>query len=275
MINPAGEYKLILVSKRDNWYLEGKLVKSENVKQLLAALKTQPVKQLDVNQVGITQTWLNANAETAFREYCSVFRIDKPSEKQKELFLATFKDLNASQKAVQDYYRQRWTDDYPKFNLKIVTREEGIIELHSDDQHTFMIPWQITRDGKTEITYNIEISRILCNILPDSILTIDKKRICGMKLREEIAQCIFFKIEDEWDRLGAEYQIGDAIAAVKSRYTIVSSKIASMSSIDLDFASGWHATLKSPRFPSNVSIGTYIPVENKKIGRLTPLLDES
>ena len=272
----AVDYKLILSQTEKGWYLGVKLCNSESIDKLLSAIKEPAIKQLDVVQLGITQSWLDQNAEPALEEYLSCYN-DKPSPQQKDLFINAFKDPNLAKIVLYRYYKSFQPDDYPSFSLKIIPFDNRTaVELYSDDQHAFMIPWRITRKGKVERTYSAEISRAVCSLLPRDFPEIDKKRICGSELRREMARSILFsEIEVEWDKLGVEHKIGKAIAPVKDKYVLRTSKIACISSIDLDFGDGWHATLSGPNLPSNVCIGLYVPLQDEKLGSLKPFLEKS
>ncbi|MHC4284482.1 MAG: hypothetical protein ACYSWZ_16145 [Planctomycetota bacterium] len=288
-------YELILRQTENGWYLGcrvssymkqldlgDKLCNSESVEKLLNAIKTPAIKQLDVVQLGITQSWLDQNAEPALEENLSGYGYIKPSPlvspQQKDLFMNAFKDPNLAKMVLYWYYKKYFQpDDCPIFSLKIIPLDNRAeVELYSDNQHAFMIPWRITRQGKIERTYSAEISRAVYSLLPRDFPETGKKRICGSKLRWEMARFILFsEIKVEWDKLGVEHKIGKAIAPVKDKYILKTSKIASISSIDLDFDDGWHATLSDPNLPSNVCIGLFVPLQDEKLGSLKPFLEKS
>jgi hypothetical protein len=283
-------YELTLRQTENGWYLGcraafyleqldlgDKLCNSESVDKLLSAIKAPAIKQLDLVQLGITQSWLDQNAGPALVEYLSWYNYIKAPPQQKELFMNAFKDPNLAKKVLHGYYKSFWMDDYPSFSLKIIPLDNRAeVELYSNNQHAFMIPWRITRKGKIERTYSVEISRAVCSLLHRDFPEIDKKRICGSGLRGVIAHSIFFlEIKVEWDKLETEHKIGKAIAPVKDRYILRTSEIVCICSIDLDFAYGWHATLSDPNLPSNVCIGLYVPIQDEKLGSLKPFLEKS
>ena len=146
-VDMAGKYKLTIIHKPDGYYLDGKMVDTNVVENLLVTINEPVIKELDFTQFGINQSWLNENAASALNEYISYYPYIKPSEEQRKLFLDSFRNLSLVDKALRNYYESRWTDDYPQFSLEIIDTNGKVINLYSDAQHIFMVPWQIAKYG--------------------------------------------------------------------------------------------------------------------------------
>ncbi|MHC4571226.1 MAG: hypothetical protein ACYS0C_04015 [Planctomycetota bacterium] len=272
--NIAGKYQLTIIRKVDGDYLDGNPVDSKLVDKLLDAINEPVIRELDISKLGISQRWLDQNAESALQEYVHDYPYLQPTNKQRDLFVRSFRSLELVNEVLHTYYQGWWTDDYPKLGLKIILNDGNSIDVYSDDQHAFMIPWEVTKGGKTDKTYNVDISKGLCDLLSLVLRDIDRERICGTALKRGIVEGVLYKIRTEWDKLEAEHKIGSQIKAIKDRYALKTSAIQSMSSIDVE-TYGWNATLSSKELPSNVLIGLHIPIDDGKLASLKPFLEKS
>jgi hypothetical protein len=88
----------------------------------------------------------------------------------------------------------------PEVHIEIYgrTRRHATV-LESSDIHSFMIPWSITQDGQTRISYNPNIGLTLCALLPDKAA--QKDRIAGTYFRIDLASSLLLQICSKWKSL--------------------------------------------------------------------------
>ena len=167
-----------------------------------------------------------------------------------------------------------WTDDYPNFGVETTELDGSKIVVGSDEQPSFMLPWEIVQNGKTIHTYNANISRALVALLPKKFA--NKDRLSGENLRRVLASSVMREIEDDWQLLDAENKARDTLNALKQNYRIVSAEINS--NHDFDFGDEYekdkilekdiHLMLKKTNSPISFSIQLKLPIQNEKVENL-------
>jgi hypothetical protein len=141
--------------------------------------RTRPVgsvERIRMANLGITQEWLDANAEVAIEAYVNN-RNPSITPNRRALHLSSFKDLKIIEKVLLRRFNIKWTDDYPSAEIEITETDGRAIKVSSKTQHLFMLPWTISGDGKELKTYNADISRAVASLTPEDFA--NKERLAG------------------------------------------------------------------------------------------------
>jgi hypothetical protein len=256
---PQVKDALRIQGKDGKYTANGKSIDPSTIQEFVRSLDEPLLKEISLENLGLTQDWLNANAEAAFLER---FKdgITDISSTQKTLFEDKFRNLNFMQHVVQTYYSSIWTDDYPKLSLSIRLGARAV-QLTSAEQHQFMIPWTIVENGETKESFNANISRAIAAMLPANAM--HKSRLAGKNLRYALSEKLLWALRDEWAILTTEAKMPNDIQKVRENYRVEKSDVGCIASIDVDGACpSWNAKLRSTALPSNYAIGVSLPYEN-------------
>ena len=205
------ENELTIKHKPNGYYANGNKISTLLIENLIKVIFEPKVVELNLNDWGITQTWLNNNVNPDFTGF--YYGADEPSSTQKELYINSFTDLRIMKRVLGRYYQNysSMNDDYPEVSLIITGTNGEEIRIFSDFQGPFMIPWQISSlvkyVSKTIKTYNIRVSKAIAAILPNDFLNLT--RINGKArpfFKQNLTRFLYYEIEDEWNKLGADAQ---------------------------------------------------------------------
>lgn len=178
---------------------ENREIPDEQMTAFLAALDARTEGSVSFSNLGITQTWLDQNAEPAFDEYFNG-RTSCIPPSQRELFISRFRNASAIGKAVGAYFESSLTDDFPWTHVEIYERARGrVILLESSQLHAFMIPWIITENGGSRLSFNANISRTLNVFLAENAVL--KQRIAGTDFRRGLSESLYKQICPAWRKL--------------------------------------------------------------------------
>lgn len=189
----------LVVRRQSGSYLaNGKKISDELIANLLSAIDAPVVAKPDLANLGITQEWLDANAEKAIMQYArGYFPLATPD--QKALYFSSFKDPKFIEKILPRLFNSYHTDDYPVAEIDITESDGRVIKVTSKAQPLFMIPWVISRDESSELTtYNANIARALASLMPDKFT--NRERLAGEFFGYELAQAVMYEIKDDWDQ---------------------------------------------------------------------------
>lgn len=167
------------------------------------------------SDLGISQNWLDQNAEPAFAE---LFQdpASSISPSQKDLFISAFRNATVAKKAVDEYFRSGWTDDFAMVHVEIYDRSSlecrlvrlvkprdltcgKNIVLESSELHAFMIPWMIRENGQDRFSFNANIGRTLGALMPEKAAL--KERIGGGYFRRGLSRSVYAQVCPEWRKL--------------------------------------------------------------------------
>ncbi|HEX8734677.1 MAG TPA: hypothetical protein VF721_05090 [Pyrinomonadaceae bacterium] len=273
--------KLFIKQKKGVFYADGRKIDAKLVDNLLEALNDTG-RKINLADYGITQEWLNANAEKSLPQY-----LQKSAPNEKDLFLKHFRDIKfIEEKILYEVLFDWWTDDYPSVELKIVKKDNSKIELNSSAQTDFMLPWKLVENEKNYSFANPRLSRAVADLLPQKFT--NKERLSGKNLAPQMAREIYNKIEAQLEELETQNKIGAELARIKDRYTVRKTAISGISSIDTGtpssaYQSGdaeyqkwnflsWNAELKRNDLPANVIIGVSLPYKEGKLSTFDAFL---
>jgi hypothetical protein len=239
-------------------------IKKEVVSNLVLALQANPVKELDFGQFGITEKWLTTKAEAFLNEELKKYSSDEfPNLKSKRgHLLETLTNLPNSIRKLKRYYAYGWTDDHPDLKVTIIFANGKKIILTSEDQHAFMIPWEIQKNQNSYQTYDIRISQALGPLLHSKCA--NYKRV-NVNLADLFRQRIwedpvyFFRTT-----LSSEKALEDQILPLTKDFLIQESYIATEYGPN-GGRDVWRAKLKNKNWPLNIFVNFSTVVNGKKL----------
>src|SRR5689334_14406355 len=72
-LGPWARDELIITRQGTDYYTDGKKVDTSLVRNLVDALNAPTIPRIDLPNLGITQAWLDANAEKGVKEYADAY----------------------------------------------------------------------------------------------------------------------------------------------------------------------------------------------------------
>ena len=148
------------------------------------------------------------------------------------------------------------TDDYPGIRVEVTFQDGSKLAAFTHSYYVFMLPWSIGEENNR--TFNADISRALASLLPEK--TVNRERLTGPELAEQLTRAVMDWIETEWNLRGAEEMVGGALADLRRAYQVKEAEITPWHHPEYGTATyqgepeemNLHATLRKPDFPSNV-----------------------
>lgn len=262
--------QLAVVRRGSKYISNGKKIDPAKIDALLKALEEPTISKPSLDNLGITETTLRKNAQICV-ETCINGYIARANPDQKQLFISKYTDTMLVEEQVEGMFNGGWTDDYPFFEMRIRLNDGGEVEVSSDSQSLFMIPWKIDDKSSIRKTFNSHISAAILSIISPKFT--NGRRMVGEGLYEDLARSIMRFIEPEWKRLDVLAQVKDAVNIFEKEYEIVSMEINS--NHDSDFGTPWntgepieknlHIVLRTVGFPKGFAIKLILPVVNGKV----------
>lgn len=260
----------VIVRKGAEYVADGKRIERAKIATLVKALGEPALEMPLLENLGITQLWLNENARKCIRD-CVNGYIDGANPDQRQLFFTKYTDLSFAQERIEVMFQGQHTDDYPRFEAHIKFSDGSDTEISSDSQSLFMIPWKIRDSVKDQTTYNAHISQAFASILPPKFTNFSRIKAEG--LAESLAGSVLRGTEKDWKRLEVMEKVRDAVTLFEKDYEIVSMELNSYH--DSDFGTAWaskepteknlHIVLRKPDYPKGFALKLILPVENDKV----------
>jgi hypothetical protein len=205
------ENELAIKYKPDGYYTNGNKISISLIEILIKVIIEPEVVELNLDDWGITRTWLNNNVIPDFKGF--YLGADEPTLAQKALYIKSFTNLTIMKRVLERYYKNysSMDDDYPEVSIIITGTNGEEIKIFSDFQGPFMIPWQISIISKNVSkiikTYNIHISKAIWAILPDGFLNLTRINGTARPLfKKNLIRFLYYEIEDGWNKLGMDTQ---------------------------------------------------------------------
>ena len=262
--------ELIIKREASGYYAEGKKIDPQLIDNLLKTLKMPIVPKINSANLGITQAWLDANAEKGIKHYAAS-RYSTAAPNLQALYLTTFKDLHFIERLLPNLYGLRWTDDNPLVEIEVINRNGSKLIASSEAQQLFMLPWELMRSGRKVKTCNANIARAVAALLPNDF--VNRERLSGEDLNAVMAEYVMQEIEDKWEFLNAENRAGKHLEAIQQIFRVESAEVNSYHGVD--FGEEWgngdpgvenlQATLKRADFPANLRIGIALRINNNEV----------
>lgn len=190
------ERVLVITENEGRYYASAREISGDRIAKLEQVLGAPEIPTLNLENLGVTQAWLNKNAVPAFPECCTYNGI-WASAKQKQLFMKDFRDAKLMEKVIGTYIEGGSTDDYPQLEA-VIKYSDKTIKLSSNGQAAYMLPWEIERGDDKIVTYNAGISRALINLLPTNFP--NRERLKGTRFRPEISVRVMDEVFKELEK---------------------------------------------------------------------------
>jgi hypothetical protein len=262
--------ELTIKRKSGGYFRDGRKVEDGLIRDLIAAVNEPVVLKPESSNLGITQQWLEANAEEGAKEYAEWY-FSAAAPNQRDLYFSSLRDRAFVEKVIQSLFSFVRSDDYPHVEVTIMGAGGAQVTVASASQYLFMLPWKVTKDGRTAETYNAHISRAVAGLLPEKFA--NRGRIAGEGLRRDLAEAVMRWIEDDWNLLETENKAGEYLAPLRSRFTVETAEINGNHNVE--YGKEWvngnpaetnlHATLRRNDFPNNFFIGAVLPYKNNRV----------
>ena len=259
--------ELTITRKGDVYFAGSKRINVQLINNLAHAVSSPAIPTINLANLGITQAWLDANAEKGLKDYADSY-YSSASPNQQALYLSTFRDVAFMKVLLPSLYPGMWTDDYPWFEVEVVKEDGTKIIATSKEKQLFMLPWEVTNAGRKIKTFNAEISRAVVALLPPEFTNRD--RLSGDNLPYVLAKAVMQRIEDKWKLLDVENKASTSLRALERAYVIESAEINNYHNVD--FGKEWvggsseeenlQVVLKRKDLPSNVQIGVVLPYKS-------------
>jgi hypothetical protein len=278
-LGPGQHSELTISRSVDGYHVNGDPVADRLVADLVRAIDEPTVRRPTLSNFGINKRWLAANAREGIREYAEEY-FSKAAPNLQQLYFSSFNDIRLIAQLLPSRNHVRWTDDYPSIELTLRGEDGGIVKVSSEAQPLFMLPWKIVRNGRVTRTYNAHISRALARLLPKDF--VNKERLVGEGLKEELARAVMHHIEDDWNRLDAENKAGDYLNHLREQFVVIASEINGYHNVD--YGREWsdrgptefnlQVTLKRKDFPKNFVVTATLPFKDGRVENVQTLLNE-
>ncbi len=274
-----GESGEFVITRNASAYLaDGVQVPEELIANLLSAIDAPVVAKTNLANLGITQEWLDANAENAMKEYAEDY-FSRAAKNQQALYFSSFKDPKLIERVLPSIFDSLHTDDYPIVELEITETNGRVIKVSSEAQPVFMLPWVISRGGRKLKTYNANIGRAVASLMPDKFA--NKGRLAGKGLLYDLALAVMDEIKDRWELLNVENEAKPYLDQLRDRFTVTTAEINPYHNVDYGQPPvngdskeiNLHATLRRPDFPKNFSISVVLPFKDGKVENVDGFLN--
>jgi hypothetical protein len=276
---------LVIKQNAGRFYSGSHRIKEEDIKTFVDAIENSAPQKWGLSALGVTGEWLKVNTEIALKDYLPKWQYKSLSVKQRELFVNSFSNYDLMEKILTkdlstesvdeeidfDSEKSYGIDDFPEINIQITHINGDRYLLKSSYDSNFISTWIIRSPRKTYRLHSAAISLGLWRLTPSKFT--NRERLTEEALRYELAERLMGHIREKWEMLGAEDELGSAIEPVLKRFVLLNSKVAMMSSIDLDGERAWHATLRDSSLPTNLEIKLSFPLWRKELRGVDKFLE--
>jgi hypothetical protein len=162
---------------------DGGEVPVELVEAFFAAVLQPEMASIDLQNLGVNRDWVR---RAVAKERVRYDRENPDSTAFEREFGSRLHDCAARPEVLRSllatYYDPRylWYEDYPSVMARATLSSGSTVELSSQSQKEFMLPWRVVTRTKSRLTYDARISRALAALLPRDFL--ERHRIAGESL---------------------------------------------------------------------------------------------
>ncbi len=239
----------------DEYFLGDQAIGSTAIDHLLRALQQPPVPQPELDNLGVTQAWLESNAKSGPPANAGSFTAAAPN--LQALYRNAFSDLSTMTQVVPSLFKYVQFDDYPSIKVIVTSQDGSTICATTHSYYLFMLPWQVTVGERVTATFNADISRAVAALMPEK--TTNRERLAGYGVLSQVQDALMRHIERVWNLLDAENKAGPAMGRLRERYDVVTAEINPYHNVEYgvmwrrhrDHEENLHATLRKPGFPAN------------------------
>jgi hypothetical protein len=264
----APQKNLVTIQRKDNEFISnGKSVSADKVQALVSALSAEPVTKPEMTSLGINTAWLKANL--ASQKPRAWAQATETTAKQQQMFNKAFTDVAVIAKALPSLFTYTKFDDYPGTSVDVVFEDGSRLVAESHSYYVFMLPWKIS--GLKTDTYNAEFSRAVSALLPAG--SVNKERLAGNGLAEQLTDSVMRLIEREWNLLGSDERAGEALQKLRTAYEVVTAELTPYHHPEYGTATykgepeemNLHASVRKDTFPPNVTYALVLRYGNGKV----------
>jgi len=250
----ASEERGSIQRKGPQFISNGKSVSADMVQAFVSALSAGLVTKPEMKNLGVTPEWLKASLSSQKpREWAQA---TETTAKQQQMFNKAFTDVAVIGKGSSELFTYTKFDDYPGTNVDVVFEDGSKLTAESHSYYVFMLPWKVT--GLNADTYNAAISRAISALLPAD--SVNKERLAGNGLAEQLTDSVMRLIEREWNLLGSDERAGDALKKLRPTYEVVTAELTPYHHPEYGTATykgepeemNLHASVRKDTFPPNV-----------------------
>jgi len=208
-------------------------------------IRSAPVSRDDALRTLADAKWLRAHAGEAYEESRPDHKHAAAcSDKARQIFTDRFTDTKVAIAALGEHYGSMWTDDVPSIAIDITLHDRRHVQLTSDSQHVFMLPWRV--DGVP--TWNPRIPRAVAVLLRDD--SIVGSRFAERQLAAAIGEEMFEALGDPIAEAEQRCRFKDVLAALNRHFEIVDAYGRTAASFD--------GHLRRDDFPPNLTVSAHI-----------------
>jgi hypothetical protein len=264
----APQKNLVTIQRKDSEFISnGKSVSADKVQALVSALSAEPVTKPEMTSLGINTAWLKANL--ASQKPRAWAQATETTAKQQQMFNKAFTDVAVIAKALPSLFTYTKFDDYPGTSVDVVFEDGSRLVAESHSYYVFMLPWKIS--GLKADTYNAEFSRAVSALLPAG--SVNKERLAGNGLAEQLTDSVMRLIEREWNLLGSDERAGEALQKLRTAYEVVTAELTPYHHPEYGTATykgepeemNLHASVRKDTFPPNVTYALVLRYGNGKV----------
>jgi hypothetical protein len=238
----------------------GKPVPWTDVERLLQAAERPAIPKVTAAGLGLTSEWLKENAADAWKEL--PLGDDPATPGQKAFFASAFVDSQRVQKALEKLYRSPMPlHDLPGVQIEIRRAGGSKVEVRSTSSFLYLMPWEVTREGKKVETWDRAVSDAVGRLMPEEFLNRD--RLLDPVARDELALALWYTVIGEWSKAGAEDRIGPSLAVLRQRFDIQESMVVTLEEGDRKVTT-WEGKLHASDLadlPHGTTFQVSLPVE--------------
>lgn len=189
VLRPPGPSKVsdLVITCEPNRCVSGdREVPIELVEAVRTAVSQPAMERITLDNLGVGEDWLRR----VIAKERSRFEYAKPTPQDAFLGVYGTRLQDCAPRAdvmlgmLASYYDPQnwWTDDYPRVTASMTISSGSSVQLSSDSQKEFMLPWKVSVGGEIRTTYDARVSRALTALLPLHLL--ERERIAGERLGE-------------------------------------------------------------------------------------------
>ncbi len=253
--------------KREEFISNGRSVSADKVQALVSALLAQPVTRPEMTTLGVTSEWLKANRSS--QKPRAWAQATETTARQQQMFNKAFTDFAVIGKALPSLFKYTKFDDYPGTKVDVVFEDGSKLTAESHSYYVFMLPWKVT--GLNSDTYNAAISRAISALLPAD--SVNKERLAGYGLAEQLTDAVMRSIEREWNLLGSDERAGDALKKLRTTYEVVTAELTPYHHPEYGTAiykgeseeTNLHVSARKDTFPPNVDYALVLRYAKGKV----------
>jgi hypothetical protein len=235
-LGAPSQTEVLIARNGDGYRSTHNRIAGELVESLLAALNEPAIAKPELQNLGINQGWLEANAIPAVEKYAGSF--DDAAPNQKALYQTSFTNENLIRQVVPSLFNFSRTDDYPSAKVEVTFEDGATLSAVSTSQYLFMLPWKVKRNDQEVATYDASISRAVAALMPENAT--NRPRIAGHGLEVDLAEAVMRHIEKDWKLLNVENRVGGTLAILRTKYTVEGADINPYHGVIMAWRMGSH-----------------------------------